>query len=773
MERSRRRLWRVVKGKAGDKGAFMTAARAAYEAERNEYIKVYADHLGLSVHWLASRSKAPLARDWTTRPYQSSQVILEQARAHTGQDLNIGIRTGWMHNPTTAYIVVDIDTHDALPSPYPPTPLVTKTPNGTHLYYRCKPNQRIKSKNLRSLVSLPVDIKGEGGQVVIGPSLHPSGTCYKTYNLACKDDAAAASCGCDDEQELGCKKDGCVPSCLATLDPSSIPYYEEYWTEHLITMCGVDPKVPSTITKAHKAPTLSAEERAISYIKKKPPAISGSSGHQALWNVALTLIKGFDLPHSTAKSIIDTHYNPLCDPPWSDKEIDHKLKDATNANVTSNYLNEPQPQSGSSKMQASAFVVGAGNTPNSKKRPPSLVELANHLQYDPRWMGIVRYNELHKTIEFTSPPPWHAEYSSFNISTSPAITDADLVRLVCYVEKEFGFSITKDKAVDALLTAAQCNSYHPVRTYLTSLTWDKQPRLQTWLYTYMGAHQNDYTTKVGTWCLIQAVARVMRPGCMARAVVIFEGRQGGGKSTAIKTLGSTFYRDTPIMLGTKDAYQSLNGAWLYELAEIDYLNKYEASQIKQFISSPSDWYRATYGRVNQDNPRQCVFFGSTNLQKSEYLNDATGGTRFWPVATGRIDIPLLTAHRDQLWAEALHLFLQGAKWWPESEEEQALFKMEQDERMEEDPWDQAITGFINNPHQPAHIANQISTHGITIAFVAKHALNVEVKDVSKHMARRIGTLLAKMGWERVRRRGEGERYYIYINEKAYQKHGLL
>jgi predicted P-loop ATPase len=733
----------------------------AYEMERDEYIKVYADHLGLSVHWLGKASKAPLARDWTTRAYQSASTLLEQSRAHAEQDYNIGVKTGWMHNPRTAYIVVDIDNSSYEGLPYHSTPLMTSTPKGWHLYYRAKPNQLIKSRNLRNLTSIAIDIKGEGGQVVIGPSIHPSNTPYKTYTLACKD--AWLTCS---------KESGCRPACLATLDPSSIPYYEEHWTEQLIERYPLtsSPYLPSQPSP----PSLSVEERAIAYIKKKPPAVAGNGGHQALWNVALTLIKGFDLPVSTARSIIDTHYNPLCDPPWSAKEIEHKLKDATNANVTSNYLNEPSaPKAISSSTSSNDHSSATAPSGPTKKRAPSLVELANHLQYDPRWMGIVRYNELNKTVEFTSPPPWHAEYSSFNTSSSPAITDTDFTRLQCYVEKEFGFSITKDKAMDALMIAAQANSYHPVRTYLTSLTWDNQPRLQTWLYTYMGAHQNDYTTKVGTWCLIQAVARVMRPGCMARAVVIFEGRQGGGKSTAIKTLGGSFYRDTPIMLGTKDAYQSLNGAWLYELAEIDYLNKYEASQIKQFISSPSDWYRATYGRVNEDNPRQCVFFGSTNLQKSEYLNDATGGTRFWPVATGRIDIPLLAAHRDQLWAEALALFLQGHKWWPESEEEQALFKIEQDERMEEDPWDQAITGFLCNPYQPAHIANQISTQGVTIAFVAKHALSVEVKDVSKHMARRIGTLLTKMGWERVRRRGSGERYYIYINAKVYPKHGLL
>jgi hypothetical protein len=80
------------------------------------------------------------------------------------------------------------------------------------------------------------------------------------------------------------------------------------------------------------------EERASRYVAKMDPSISGSGGHGALWAAALALVKGFSLSRSEADSILTTEFNPRCTPPWSKREIDHKLDNAEKAKLDDGYL---------------------------------------------------------------------------------------------------------------------------------------------------------------------------------------------------------------------------------------------------------------------------------------------------------------------------------------------------------------------------------------------------------------------------------------------------
>lgn len=75
--------------------------------------------------------------------------------------------------------------------------------------------------------------------------------------------------------------------------------------------------------------------RARAYLAKMSPAISGSGGHDALWAAVLAMRIGFDLDESTAKTLIATDFNPRCDPPWDERDIDHKLDGVERAEKSS------------------------------------------------------------------------------------------------------------------------------------------------------------------------------------------------------------------------------------------------------------------------------------------------------------------------------------------------------------------------------------------------------------------------------------------------------
>ncbi len=69
-------------------------------------------------------------------------------------------------------------------------------------------------------------------------------------------------------------------------------------------------------------------ERARRYLVKVPGAISGSGGHAQTLTAAAHLVRGFDLDPETALELLTDDFNPRCEPPWSEKELRHKVKEA-------------------------------------------------------------------------------------------------------------------------------------------------------------------------------------------------------------------------------------------------------------------------------------------------------------------------------------------------------------------------------------------------------------------------------------------------------------
>ncbi len=68
-------------------------------------------------------------------------------------------------------------------------------------------------------------------------------------------------------------------------------------------------------------------EQAQRYLSACNPAVSGSGGHNQTFSVAMALVEGFSLSSSEARSLM-MDYSSRCSPPWTEREIDHKLQDA-------------------------------------------------------------------------------------------------------------------------------------------------------------------------------------------------------------------------------------------------------------------------------------------------------------------------------------------------------------------------------------------------------------------------------------------------------------
>ena len=232
-----------------------------------------------------------------------------------------------------------------------------------------------------------------------------------------------------------------------------------------------------------------------------------------------------------------------------------------------------------------------------------------------------------------------------------------------YIESIYGISGTL-KIDDSLALEFEKHAFHPIREYLKELTWDGRKRVDTLLTDYLGVQDNIYTRESIRKWLVGAVSRVMRPGCKFDSALILVGVQGANKSSFLNKLGKEWFSDTFMTVHGTQALEQIQGAWIIEMAELAGLKKAEVEPVKHFISKQVDSFRPAYARVSETFKRQCVFGGTTN--KHDFLNDATGGRRFWPqdvdLSKSTKDVWVhLDDEVDQIWAEVFELYKKGEK----------------------------------------------------------------------------------------------------------------
>ncbi len=237
-------------------------------------------------------------------------------------------------------------------------------------------------------------------------------------------------------------------------------------------------------------------------------------------------------------------------------------------------------------------------------------------------------------------------------------SDYDDAGIRNYFEDVWGIT-SAGKITDAVSLAFEEGAFHPIREYLTGLTWDGVERAGSVLIDYLGAEDSEYVRAVTVMHLVASVWRVFNPGCKYDYMLTLSGPQGIGKSTLIRYLcGDEYFNDSIAELKGKDTMEQLQGSWLIELGEMSATRKADVETVKQFISKTEDNFRPAYARRAQRFLRQCVFWGSTN--DTEFLRDKTGNRRFLPVTTGvnkniKDVFSDLPRERDQIWAEIMEI----------------------------------------------------------------------------------------------------------------------
>jgi predicted P-loop ATPase len=335
--------------------------------------------------------------------------------------------------------------------------------------------------------------------------------------------------------------------------------------------------------------------------------------------------------------------------------------------------------------------------------------------------------------------------------------DVDDSRLRVWLQDTYHTSWALDDVAKAVDLVADTRHWHPVRERLEVIEWHGEQLLDRWLIDYLGADDTAYTRAVSRKWLISAVARIYQPGCKAECMLVLEGEQGIGKSSAIRALALDPHWFSDSELSLDDAAQSaqaLHGKLIVEVPELAALSKAQVEVIKSYLSRQIDHYRAPYERKAESIPRQSIFAGSTN--DTQYLKDSTGNRRFWPVrcapASGKADILGLSTIVEQLWAEARQAYLMGETWWLDDQDHEALAiaKDIQESRTEDDPWVELLRERLD-----------LGVRFVTTDDVAQ-ALGIDIAKLDPRTGLRFGKVLKVLGLNRKRISINGQRVYAYV-----------
>lgn len=745
-------------------------------------------NFGFAIHWLHPNSKRPLESGWTKGP-RKEWAELKDAYKY---GLNMGVRLGRASKLSTdKYLsVIDCDVKsddekhtkemerklvsvfgkDILISPT----VVSGRGNGSrHIYVQSaepvKP-KRISQSSEKVRVQMPsvkasrsdeealnpdeiaegfrmrvaweISLMGEGQQVVLPPSVHPD--TGNTYEWARPLESAES---------------------LPTLDPKFLNSATEKKSGALQDFEAVEVQLlGSALPDKYIAQIVSGD------------GVADRSG--ALFGVTCAMLRA-KFSDNEILSVLTDPENFLGQAAydhaqtesrkraaeWLRKYTLEKAKHETLAEnqFTDAVVDEVPLSDEEAKAQAERVTGGhdwrekierSGDDPSSRPKP-TLINLMLILQGE-CGAGVFKRDDFANSELYGCSTEWGGREGQ-------EIKDIDILEIKKWFAQKYRIEPANDKISEAVSLVAAQNRFHPVRDFLDTLEWDGVGRLNTWLKTYLGAEGPEpYMSDISRKVICGMVARAYEPGVKYDQVMILEGPQGCGKSTAVRILGDPWFSDAHINIGDKDTVLTMRSVWVMELGELSGMRKADVDHLKEFISQRVDRIRNPYGKRAENFPRQCVFIATTN--SGEYLKDMTGNRRFWPAKVGACRFDDLKRDRDQLLAEAKFCYELGEFLDLENPESLKQAFDEQDARAFHDVWADEIENWLklhpdfrekldgkNGPESGPTSSDFFGDFG---------PLAGERADRPNQM--RLSAVLRGMGYTKMRSRSGGQKRYHWV-----------
>lgn len=245
-----------------------------------------------------SKSKGPKIPGWQRLTLQN---MTPEYLASFPEEVNIGVVLG---EASKGLVSIDCDSDEQLDDFLQLNDdlndsLITEGQRGGNVWVRIEGDYPRTAK-LKTVNNTPWgEFRADGSQTIIW-GIHPSGQRY-VWNEA---------------------------------KPLVIPFSRISWPEGMILPWNQITLPKESNISLHSNHSQGAFNRARAYVSKMPEAIEGKGGSDATFAVAKILKHDFDLSDPDALAILE-EYNTRCIPPWSHKDLLHKLKGASNCSRAS------------------------------------------------------------------------------------------------------------------------------------------------------------------------------------------------------------------------------------------------------------------------------------------------------------------------------------------------------------------------------------------------------------------------------------------------------
>lgn len=237
----------------------------------------------------------------------------------------------------------------------------------------------------------------------------------------------------------------------------------------------------------------------------------------------------------------------------------------------------------------------------------------------------------------------------------------------------------------AVVDSNYATNFNPFESYFYGLPpWDKSTDyIEQLADTVQTEDQPFWRESFKRW-LVGMVACALNDEAVNQYVLILYSEQGKGKSTWIRNLLPPelreYYRNGMIDPGNKDDLLLLSSLLLINMEEFEGARQGDIAGLKRVITQESITERKVYDTQAEQYTRRASFIASTNNRQC--MQDMGGNRRFLLSELTEIDFRTPIDYRA-VYAQAVHLLLNGYRYWYEGDEITGLNKRNEYHRMKE------------------------------------------------------------------------------------------